>query len=162
VWDVFTRHLKVAPRTARREIKHYTPSISELCAPTFTRPWFNRPAQNLCPYCGSSSKWLARFDIYRIEGGKTTDALRRELIKPLPQSDNQFVVLEEKNTQQHAFYEWLDKISTSLDLDDPVWLREVSRHYLMRKEPKNRLASTIRRNPLHPPFAPAREGLGSR
>ena len=97
--------------------------------------WFSRPAQNPCPYCGSSSKWLARFDVYRIEGGKATDTLRRELLKSLPQSDNQFVVLEEKDTRQHAFYEWLDKISTSLDLDNPVWLREVSRHYLTRKQP---------------------------
>ena len=69
-------------------------------------------------------------------GGKATDALRRELLKSLSQSDNQFVVLEEKDTRQHAFYEWLDKISTHLDLDDPVWLRKVSRHYLTRKEPK--------------------------
>jgi len=68
--------------------------------------------------------------------GKATDALRRELLKSLPQSDTQFAVLEEKATQQHAFFEWLDKISTGLDLDDPVWLLGVSRHYLSRKEPK--------------------------
>src|SRR5262245_5585474 len=103
VWDVFTRHLKLAPRTARLEIKRYTPSISELCAPTLTRPWFSRPAQNACPYCESSSKWLARFDVYRIEGGKATDRLRREVIKSLPQSDDQVVVLEEKDTRQHSF-----------------------------------------------------------
>jgi hypothetical protein len=47
VWDVFTRHLKLAPRTARAEIKRYTPSISELCAPTLTRPWFNQPPRCL-------------------------------------------------------------------------------------------------------------------
>jgi hypothetical protein len=62
--------------------------------------------------------------------------LRRELLKSLSLSDNQFVVLEEKDTRQQAFYEWLDKISTHLDLDNPVWLRDVSRHYLTRKEPK--------------------------
>src|SRR5207244_10415057 len=46
------------------------------------------------------------------------------------------ILLEEKATQQHAFFEWLEKISTGLNLDDPVWLRDVSRHYLSRKEPK--------------------------
>lgn len=86
---------------------------------------------------GSASKWHTRLLVYRIESGKATDALRRELVKSLPQSDNQFAVLEEKATQQHAFFEWLDKISTGLSLDDPAWLREVSRHYLSRKEPKN-------------------------
>jgi len=137
VADVFTRHLDLAPRTAHLEIKRYTPSVSELYAPSATRPWFsNQPVQKFCPYCGAASKWHTRLLVYRIESGKTTDALGRRLIKSLPQSDNQFVVIEEKATQQHAFFEWLDKIGTGLDLDDPVWLREVSRHYLSRKEPK--------------------------
>jgi hypothetical protein len=137
VSDVFTRHLDLAPRTAHLAIKSYTPSISELYAPTAARPWFtNQPIQTFCPYCGSASKWHTRLRVYRIESGKATDALRRELIKSLPQAENQFAVLEEKATRQDAFFEWLDKISTGLDLDDPGWLREVSRHYLSRKEPK--------------------------
>jgi len=137
VLDVFTRHLHLALRTAHLEIKRFTPSIAELYAPSAVRPWFvNQPAQRFCPYCGSASKWHTRLIVYRIESGKATDGLRRDLVKSLPQSDNQFVVLEEKATQQHAFFEWLDKIGTGLDLEDPVWLREISRHYLSRKEPK--------------------------
>jgi hypothetical protein len=136
VLDVFTRHLHLAPRTAHLEVKRYTPSIPELYALNTVRPWFaNQPLQNLCPYCGSASKWHTRLLVYRIESGKATDGLRRELLKSLPQSENQFAVLEEKATQQSAFFEWLDKISTGLDLESPVWLREVSRHYLGRKEP---------------------------
>ena len=137
VSDVFTRHLDLAPRTAHLAIKNYTPSISELYAPTASRPWFiNQPIRSFCPYCGAASKWHTRLLVHRIESGKATDALRRELLKSLPQSDNQFTVLEEKSTRQHAFFEWLEKISTGLNLDDPIWLREVSRHYLSRKEPK--------------------------
>jgi len=137
VSDVFMRHVQLAPRTAQLEIRRYTPTTSELYAPTTVRPWFNnQPFQELCPYCGAPSKWHTSVRVYRIEGGKATDALRRQLLKSLPQSKDQFAILEERATQQHAFFEWLDKISTGLDLEDPVWLREVSRHYLSRKEPK--------------------------
>jgi hypothetical protein len=137
VSDVFTRHLDLAPRTAHLEIRRYTPSLAELYAPAAVRPWFIRdPEQKFCPYCGAPAKWQTSLRVYRIEGGRSTDALRRELLKSLPQAEDQFPVLEEKATQQHAFHEWLEKISTGLDLDDPVWLREVSRHYLSRKEPK--------------------------
>jgi len=137
VSDVFTRHLDFSPRTAHLAIKSYIPSICELSAPTMARPWFtNQPILTYCPYCGAASKWHTRLLVHRIESGKATDTLRRELLKSLPQSGNQFTVLEEKSTQQHAFYEWLGKTSTSLNLDDPIWLREVSRHYLSRKEPK--------------------------
>jgi hypothetical protein len=111
--------------------------LDEISATAETRPWFVLPAdQDLCPYCGSAAKWHAALHVHRIESGKTTDALRRELIKSLPQTGNPFVVLEEKATRQHAFFEWLERITKGLDLDNPVWLRDVSLHYLGRKEPK--------------------------
>jgi hypothetical protein len=137
VLDVFTRHLGLAPKTAHLEIKRYTPPVEELCASALTRPYFaSQSPKDPCPYCGSQPKWHAQLRVYRIESGKATDAPRRELVKSLPKSDNQFLVLEEKATQQHAFFEWLEKLSAGLDLDSPGWLREVSRRYLSRKEPK--------------------------
>ena len=135
--DVFTRHMGLAARTAYLEISRYTPSVVELYAAT-ERPWFaNLLPQASCPYCGSPLKWHTRLRVYRIESGKATDALRRRLVKSLPKSGDQFSILEEKATQQHAFFEWLDKISTGLDFDNPDWLRQASRHYLNRKDPKS-------------------------
>ena len=137
VWEVFTRHLKMAPKTALGEIRRYTPSLNELNAAALARPYVALEDQpEPCPYCRSAAKWIARLPIYRIESGKATDALRRELVKSLAKKDDAFVVLEQKATQQHAFFEWLESISKQLDLDDPGWIREVSRHYLSRKEPK--------------------------
>src|SRR5260370_32979156 len=125
VLDVFTRHMELAPKTAYLEIKRYTPPVAELTSSAMTRPdCAGQPPKSPCPYCGSPSKWHARLWVYRIESGKATDGSRRELVKSLPKSDDQFLVLEEKATQQHAFFEWLEKISTGLNLDDPVWLRD--------------------------------------
>ena len=137
VLDIFTRHLGLTPHAAHLEIKKYIPVPAELSAPDTARPWFVPSSDEThCPYCGSASKWHTALRIHRIEGGKATDASRRQLLKSLPGSGDHFAVLEEKVTQQHAFFEWLDKISIGLDLDSPVWLRDVSRHYLSRKEPK--------------------------
>lgn len=137
VWEVFTRHLKLAPKTALLEIKRYSPSLDELNAPAVARPYIAAPSsKEPCPYCGAASKWIARLPIYRIESGKATDVLRRELLKSLAKRDDSFLVREQKATQQHAFFEWLESISKQLDLDDPAWIREVSRHYLSRREPK--------------------------
>jgi hypothetical protein len=137
VWEVFTRHLKLAPKTALGEIRRYTPSLEELNATAVARPYVAAQSyKEPCPYCRAASKWIARLPIYRIESGKATDALRRDLVKSLSKKDDSFVVLEQKATQQHAFFEWLELISKQLDLDDPRWIREVSRHYLARKEPK--------------------------
>jgi hypothetical protein len=141
VWQIFTRAMSLAPKTALAEMKRYTPSLEELTSAETVRPFFPTPEKaaqekHPCPYCGSPAKWQARIETHRIESGKATDVLRRNLVKSLPKSDDQFVVLEQKATQQHAFFEWLEKISEHLDLDNPVWLRDVSLHYLSRKEPK--------------------------
>jgi hypothetical protein len=134
VLDVFTRLMGLAPKTAHTEIRNYTPPPAELWADELTRPYFaKQDAKDPCPYCGSPAKWHARIAVDRIESGKATDAARRELIKKLPDT---FQITEEKATRQHAFFEWLDKIGASLDLDDPRWLRDISVHYLGRKEPK--------------------------
>jgi hypothetical protein len=139
VWQIFTRAMELAPKTALAEIKRYTPSFEELTSAEAARPFFDQSrAQDKqpCPYCGSPAKWHARIETHRIESGKATDAPRRNLVKSLPVAHDQFVVLEQKATQQHAFFDWLEKIGAQLDLENPAWLRDVSLHYLSRKEPK--------------------------
>src|SRR3984885_1945438 len=138
VWQIFTKAMNLTPKTALAEIKRYTPSFEELTSAEPVRPFFAAQDQDKapCPYCGSPAKWHARIATHRIESGKATDTLRRTLVKSLPKADDQFVVLEQKATQQHAFFEWLEKIGANLDLDYPAWLRDVSLHYLGRKEPK--------------------------
>jgi len=135
VLDVLTRHLGLSMLKAQMEIKRYAPSLEELRTKGLSRPFFVRAGESdSCPYCGAVTKWHARLTIYRIESRKSTDAQRRALLKSLPESG--FVVLEERATQQDAFHQWVERISTGLDLDDPRWLFEVSRHYLARQEPK--------------------------
>jgi hypothetical protein len=135
VLDVLTRHLGLTMPKAQMEIRRYAPSLEELRTKDLSRPFFVRAGESdPCPYCGAVTKWHARLTIYRIESRKSTDAQRRVLLKSLPESG--FVVLEERATQQDAFHQWVERISASLDLDDPRWLFEVSRHYLARQEPK--------------------------
>jgi hypothetical protein len=133
VLDVFTRHLQMSLRSAWMEIRRYEPPAAELQA-GIERPYFAEPADGRCPYCGAPAKWHAQLAIARIESGKSTDTARRKLIQSLPASG--FLVVEEKATHRHAFIEWLDKVTAALDFENPVWLRDISLHYLGRREPK--------------------------
>jgi hypothetical protein len=137
VLDVFTRHLGLSNRTAFSEVMRYTPTVEELKTPEPVRPFFV-PAdpKDPCPYCGSAPKWHTRLLVLKIEGGKASDARRRELVRSLPKTGNKFAVLEEKATLQRGFFGWLEKISAELNLDDPKWVRDISLHFMSRKEPK--------------------------
>src|SRR5229473_2645115 len=137
IFDIFTKQLNLAPRTAFSEIKRHTPTIAELTSRAAMRPYFDSEEKHPhCPYCGKAKRWLARFDTYCIEGGKTTDAARRALQKKLPKAEDQFVVSEKKSDSGAVFFDWLDTLGRSLDLNDETWLIDASRMYLERREPK--------------------------
>jgi hypothetical protein len=137
IFDIFTKQLGLAPRTAFSEIKRHAPTIEELTSRQATRPYFDSEEKHPhCPYCGSAKKWQARFDTYCIEGGKTTDAARRALIKRLPKADDQFLVVEKKSDSRVVFFEWLDTLGLNADLNDEEWPIEATRKYLERREPR--------------------------
>jgi hypothetical protein len=137
IFKIFTKQLGLAPRTAYSEIKRYAPSTDELTAPNAVRPFFDSEEKNPhCPYCNAAKRWLARLDTYRIEGGKTTDAARRALIKNLPQKDDQFLTLEKKSDTRAIFFEWLDTLGQTFDFDNDAWLIEAAKTFLVRRRPK--------------------------
>ncbi len=137
IFDIFTDQLGLAPRTAYSEIRRYAPTLDELTAPHAVRPFFDSDEKNPhCPYCKSSKRWHARLDTCRIEGIKATDALRRELMKSLPQKDDQFLILEVKSDKRKVFFDWLDTLVHNLALDENTWLVDASRAFLERSARK--------------------------
>lgn len=136
-FDIFTTQLGLAPRTAYSEIRKYSPTVAELTASKAVPPFFDsEETRPHCPYCNAAKPWHAQFDTFRIEGGKTTDSARRQLIKSLPKKDNQVEIIEVKSDKRTVFFAWLDTLLLSLDLDDESWLLETARAYLARLEPK--------------------------
>src|SRR5437899_1770401 len=116
IFDIFTKQLGLAPRTAFSEIKRHSPSIEELTSTGAMRPYFDSEEKHPhCPYCDASKRWLARFDTLRIEGGKTTDAARRALIRKLPKGDDPFLVQEKRSDSRAVFFDWLDTLDRNLD-----------------------------------------------
>lgn len=137
IFDIFTGQLGIAPRSAYSEIKRYTPTVQELTSPKAIRPFFDSNEKHpRCPYCNSAKRWHARLDTYGIEGGKTTDAARRALMKSIQKKTDQFAVVEFKSDRRGAFFDWLDTLRISVDFDEAGWLLEATRAFLERKEPK--------------------------
>lgn len=137
IFDIFTKQLGLAPRTAFSEIKRHTPTTEELTSRSATRPYFDSDEKHPhCPYCAAAKRWHARFDTYCVEGGKSTDAARRALIKKLPTAGDQFIVVEKKSDSRAVLFEWLDTLGMNLDLNDERCLIDVTRNYLERREPK--------------------------
>ncbi len=132
--DVLTRHMGLSPEKAMSEIRKYSPGVPELTATSLSRPYLELPA-DVCPSCGAASKWHAPLTIVKIEGGRTTDASRRALVKTIGDS-SAFAIIEEKSTERQALYSWLAQIGANIDLDSTGWLLDAARHWLGRRLPK--------------------------
>lgn len=137
IFDIFTKQIGLAPRSAYAEIKRYLPTVEELTSRKAVRPFFDSEEKHpRCPYCDAAKRWHARLDTHCIEGGKTTDAPRRKLVKTLEKKRDQFAVTELKSDRRQAFFDWLDTLRISLDLSEPDWLLSATKALLERKEPK--------------------------
>jgi len=137
IFDIFTKQLGLAPRSAYSEIKRYSPTIKELTAREAVRPFFDSEEKNpRCPYCNAAKRWHARLDTQAIEGGKASDTARRALVKTLAKKGDQFPVLELKSDRRGAFFDWLDTLRVKLDLLEDGWLLDATRAFLERREPK--------------------------
>jgi hypothetical protein len=146
IFDLFTKQLGLAPRTAFSEIKRHAPTAEELIALEPARPYFDSEEKHpRCPYCDAAKRWHARLDTFRIEGGKATDAPRRALVKSLPKSEDQFTLIETRSTKRDIFFAWLDALGRELDFTDDAWLIQTTRAMLERKEPKTDWAEVFAR-----------------
>ncbi|MDT5272292.1 MAG: hypothetical protein QOH49_4478 [Acidobacteriota bacterium] len=139
IFKLFTNQMGLAPRTAYNEIRRYAPTVGELTAREPQRPFFKPTGEKSprCPYCEAPKRWHAQLRVYRVEGGKASDAARRALVKRLPTKDEQFLVGEEKKTARQVFFEWLERLGQALDFEeDAAWMSAAARAYLERREPK--------------------------
>jgi hypothetical protein len=137
IFDIFTKQIGLAPRSAYAEIKRYMPTVEELTSRKAVRPFFDSEEKHpRCPYCDAAKRWHARLDTHCIEGGKTTDAPRRKLVKTLEKKRDQFAITEVKSDRRRAFFDWLDTLRISLDLSEPEWLLSATKALVERKEPK--------------------------
>lgn len=137
IFDIFTKQIGLAPRSAYAEIKRYMPTVEELTSRNAVRPFFDSEEKHpRCPCCDAAKRWQARLDTHCIEGGKTTDAPRRKLVKGIEKKGDQFAVTEVKSDRRRAFFDWLDTLRITLDLSEPEWLLAATKSFLERKEPK--------------------------
>jgi len=144
IFDIFTKQIGLAPRSAYSEIKRYSPTVEELTSPKAVRPFFDSDEKHpRCPYCDAAKRWHARLDTHCIEGGKTTDAPRRKLVKSLEKKGDQFAITEMKSDRRRAFFDWLDTLRISIDLSNAEWLFAATKAFLERKEPKQDWDSTF-------------------
>lgn len=138
IFQIFTKQLKMAPRTAYTAVRGHEFGVEELTGAAAARPFFDTEETKFprCPYCDSTKGKLAAVEALRVEGGRTTMPARKALLDSLPKGEGLFQVVEEKASRRDLLFEWLQELGAKFDFENRGWLKEAAREYLAKREPK--------------------------
>jgi hypothetical protein len=156
-FDVFTKQLKLTPRTAYSELKKHVPEEADFTGVATSRPHFpDRPRLDRCPYCGGAKRWFADFQAVRIDASPSFEKERKKLWAELKKQPDRFALWKPERTKMQIFSEWLERLNRTLDFQDDRWLLDAAVSQIKRSEPSNDwdkiLSSTVRRVQLSRAF----------
>jgi hypothetical protein len=149
-FDVFTKQLKLTPRTAYSELKKHVPEEADITGAATSRPhFFDAPGVDHCPYCNGSKRWFAEFHAIRIDAHSSFEKERKKLWAALKKQPDRYALWSPERTQMQIFSEWLERLNRSLSFEDDHWLLEAAISHIKRSAPSNDwdtiLSSGVRR-----------------
>jgi hypothetical protein len=149
-FDVFTKQLKLTPRTAYSELKKHVPEEPDITGAATSRPhFFDQPGLDHCPYCNGAKRWFADFHAIRIDAHSSFEKERKKLWTALKKEPERFALWSPKRTQMQIFSEWLDRLNRTLSFESDAWLLDAAISQIKRWAPSNDwdrvLSSGVRR-----------------
>ncbi|MFY9571599.1 MAG: hypothetical protein WAV20_09400 [Blastocatellia bacterium] len=149
-FDVFTKQLKLAPRTAYSELKKHIPEEADITGAATSRPhFFDQPGLDHCPFCNGTKRWFAEFHAIRIDDHSSFEKARKKLWTALKKQPERYALWSPERTQMQIFSEWLERLNRSLNFGDDRWLLEAAISHIKRSAPSNDwdsvLSSGVRR-----------------
>lgn len=149
-FDVFTKQLKLTPRTAYSELKKHVPEEVDITGAATSRPhFFDEPDADHCPYCNGTKRWFAEFHVTRIDAHSSFEKERKKLWAALKKQPERYALWTPERTQMQIFSEWLERLNRSLNFEDDRWLLESAVSHIKRSAPSNDwenvLAAGVRR-----------------
>jgi len=137
-FDVFTKQLKLTPRTAYSELKKHVPEEADITGAATSRPhFFDEPGLDHCPYCNASKRWFAEFHAIRIDDHSSFEKQRKKLWASLKKLPERYALWSPERTQMQIFSEWLERLNRSLNFGDDGWLLAAAISHIKRSAPSN-------------------------
>lgn len=137
-FDLFTKQLKLAPRTALSELKKHTPEITDFTGASTARPhFFSSPEIKKCPYCNAARRWFAEFRATRIDAHSSFEKERKKLWAALKKAGEGFTLVKPERTQMQIFSEWLERLNRQIDFTTERWLLDLAVETVKRASPSS-------------------------
>jgi hypothetical protein len=134
-FDVLTKRMGLAPRTAYSEMKKFVPDPAAFRAGT-QRPLFRSAEEGVpCPYCGAAKRWVATLSAIEIEEHAALAKPVKKLLAALKKKPDIYTIVPDTRAPVQVFSDWLERLNRQLNFAGELWLRDAALEYLRRREP---------------------------
>jgi hypothetical protein len=134
-FDLLTRQMRLAPRTAYTEMRKYVPELSAFRANPPRPAFLSSEKAPGCPYCEAPKRWVASIIALELDGHTAIRKQTRDLIAAAKKKTEAYVVAKDTRSSVQVFSDWLERVSFSLNFEGEMWLRDAAVAYLERHEP---------------------------
>ena len=134
-FDVMTRQMGLAARTAYTEMRKFAPVSSDFQR-RVDRPLFHSSnPKSRCPYCDAAKRWVTT--IRRIEIDEHRDARKpvKALLTSIKKKPAEYIILKEARTSVEVFSEWLERTRSALDFESETWPLDAALAFIQRRDP---------------------------
>ena len=134
-FDLMTRQMGLAARTAYSEMKKFVPASSNFQGRA-DRPLFpSSKRKRKCPYCDAARSWITT--IRKIEIDEHRDARKpiRAVLASIKKKPAEYSILKEARSPVEVFSDWLERTSSNLDFESEDWPLDAALAFLERREP---------------------------
>jgi len=134
-FDLMTKQLGLAPRTAYSEMKKFVPDPAAFRSEP-QRPLFRSVEAGVaCPYCGAAKRWVATVRAIEVEAHLDVAKPAKKLLAAVKKHPDKYAVVKDPRTPAQVLSDWLERLSQRLNFEGEMWLRDAGVEYLRRREP---------------------------
>ncbi len=117
-FDLFTKQLKLTPRTAYSELKKHIPEEADITGAATSRPhFFDAPDIDHCPYCNGTKRWFAEFHSIRIDAHTSFEKERKKLWAALKKQSDRYTLWRDDQWLLEAAISHIKRSAPSNDWD---------------------------------------------
>jgi hypothetical protein len=136
-FDLFTKQLKLSPRTAYVELRKHLPEETDFTGASTSRPHFLEDGLTHCPYCNASKRWFAELRAIRVDAHPKFEKERKKLWAALKKQPERFALWQMDRTRMQIFSDWLERLKRGTDFETDHWLMDAAVSHIKRAEPSS-------------------------
>ena len=135
-FDLMTKQMGLAPRTAYSEMKKFVPETAAFWSAEPQRPLFRHAEEKVpCPYCEAAKRWVATLRLIEIEVHQDIAKQAKKLLATIKKKTETQTIVKDTRAPMQVFFDWLERLSQRFNFEGEMWLRDAAIEFLRRREP---------------------------